>query len=154
MASITIDEAFSQGIEVLRRIDVEPADLYTVLDDLKGVHNVYGIYHATWCPDSQAVPAMISAITANAIKNNLVVTIILCDIGEKSIWKYGDHIFKQRTSRLYLNQGIPTLIKYDTQGLEKFRLFDDLSDGMALKTEGEEAVKVMVTNFIESSQSQ
>lgn len=107
----------------------------------------YIVFYAPWCPDCRAVPYILASLQEQSElrspKKDFVV--VMADIGEREIWKSGtEHAFKQPGLNL---KGIPTLMKWSSDGSEEGRLEGGLTDGSGMRR-GEEYLKSLVANFV------
>ena len=83
-----------------------------------------------WCPDCQAVPAVVTGFKEHAIKQQSLITVVICDVGARELWKSGMHPLKSTTGdapSLKL-AGVPMIIHWEN-GAEKARLTTGLTGG-------------------------
>ena len=145
MASLSLDDAF-RGEPFLKRIDVDDhTKIAATLDELKGTPDLFVIYKAAWCPDCQAVPAVVLGFKEVAKARQAPVTVVVCDVGTRELWKGGAHPLKWEASAMKL-VGVPMLVKWGADGVEKGRLTAGLTDGRALE-QGEAVVTKTVVDW-------
>ena len=149
MASITVDEAFGSE-ELIKRIDSDPSTIFALLDTLKVTKDVYIVAKAEWCPDCQAVPAVVLGFKEYAIKQQSRITVVICDVGTRELWKSGTHPLKSTTgdSPSLKLAGVPMVIHWEN-GTEKARLTTGLTDGRAME-QGEATVTSTVSTWLMS----
>ena len=149
MASITIDEAFGSH-QLLKRYEADPSTIFTLLDTLRDTKDVFIVAKATWCPDCQAVPAVVAGFKEHAIKQQSLMTVVICDVGTRELWKSGTHPLKSTTGDAPSLQlaGVPMVIHWEN-GVEKARLTKGLTDGKAME-EGEATVITTITTWLSS----
>lgn len=148
MSTTTVDQAFGNDTQHLKRVETDSDTVFEVLEGLTDRKNVFIIAKATWCPDCQAVPSMITGLKSFAIEKQSEFTVVLCDVGSRELWKSGTHPLKSSTGdapSLHL-AGVPMLIQF-ADGKEKGRLTAGLTDGAAMQ-QGEAVVAKTVTDWL------
>jgi uncharacterized membrane protein len=148
MSTISVEEAFGNDTQHLKRIDAEPDTVFRVLEGLADEKDVFIVAKAAWCPDCQAVPSMVTGLKSFATEKQSLLTVVLLDVGSRELWKSGTHPLKSNTGdapSLRL-AGVPMLIHW-ADGTEKGRLTAGLTDGAAMQ-QGEAVVTKTVTDWL------
>jgi len=149
---MSIDEAFGSET-LLKRYEADPSTIFALLDTLRGQKDVFIVAKATWCPDCQAVPALVTGFKEHAIKQQSLVSLVICDVGTRELWKSGSHPLKITTgdSPSLKLAGVPMVIHWEN-GAEKARLTTGLTDGKAME-QGETTVINTVSTWLSSTTS-
>jgi thiol-disulfide isomerase/thioredoxin len=145
------DRYLSTGVyksDHLSKIPAKPENLFDALRTVEGLKDTYVVYYSDWCPDCLAVPAIVRALDEEATRLGRVFTVVMCNVGERDLWKSGSHPLKTGAPGL---KGIPTLMKWGSGRSEESRLERGLYDGSALAAGGEDGVKEVVEAFVGSS---
>ena len=149
MASLTVDDAF-RGEPLLKRVDADFDNVAATLDSLKkDAPDLFVVAKAAWCPDCQAVPAIVLGMKEYATAKQTPVTVVICDVGSRDLWKGGAHPLKGEASVMKL-AGVPMVLKWGADGMEKGRLAAGLVDGRAMG-QGEAVVTKTVVDWLNLS---
>lgn len=139
----------------IEAIEATTENFYSTMDNLEGKSDVYVAFFANWCPDCRSIPTVLESLLVNE------KIVVMCNIGEPMKWRSGDHLFKERVTFMEIEgkqrkplglRGVPTLMKWGVNGMEKARLEKGLADGSAWQTGGEGAVNRLVLDFISNSE--
>jgi hypothetical protein len=147
MATHFFDDSDGENNTTIRRFDVSFSSIWSMLESLKG--DLLIVAYAKWS-NPHAISAVMSSIQRYGMERDKIITVITCNVGDENLWKSGFHPQMNASSKgtpsLRL-AGVPMLISWSDGG-EKARLIQGLTDGSALQKGGEEGVSRLVSAWL------